>query len=322
MGEPASWPRRLWRTLYWWREDRRVRARYPGINHVVYFGGDGIGDELLLSTPLRELRRRGATGLCAMTSRPELFHGTPDADRICPVAHADLPYLARVGARTSSTVYIHERRPPDIDVAPPRHLLAEMCRLCGITGDVALRPWLHLTAAEKAAAAPFAGCIAIQSSRQSASLALGNKEWLPGRFQAVVDALAPRHRIVQLGLPTDPLLRGAEDLRGKKSLRESGAILAGAAAFVGLVGFLMHLARAVDCPAVIVYGGREHPDQSGYVCNENLFTPLPCSPCWRWNSCDFEHRCMSAIQPDHVTAALARLLTRPRAPLAVAHAHL
>ena len=138
----------------------------------------------------------------------------------------------------------------------------------------------------------------------------------------MVDALVPRHRVVQLGLPTDPLLHGAEDLRGKKSLRESGAILASAAAFIGLVGFLMHLARAVDCPAVVVYGGREHPDQSGYVCNENLFTSLPCSPCWRWNSCDFEHRCMTDIHPEHVTAALARLLARPRASLAVAHAHL
>ncbi len=158
MGDNASWPRRLWRTLYWWREDRRVRDRYLTVKHVVYFGGDGIGDELLLSTPLRELRRRGATGLCAMTNRPELFHGTPDADHVCPVAHDDLPYLTRVGIRTSSTVYIHERRPPDIDVAPPHHILAEMCRLCGITGDVGLRPWLHLTDLPFSPRRDFSGC--------------------------------------------------------------------------------------------------------------------------------------------------------------------
>jgi hypothetical protein len=32
--------------------------------------------------------------------------------------------------------------------------------------------------------------------------------------------------------------------------------------FVGLVGFLMHLARAVDCRATFICGGRELPSLS------------------------------------------------------------
>jgi len=35
----------------------------------------------------------------------------------------------------------------------------------------------------------------------------------------------------------------------------------------------MHLARAVDCRAVIVYGGRERPEISGYICNKILSPP-------------------------------------------------
>jgi len=288
----------------------------------VYFGGHGIGDELLCSTPLHELRRRGGTGLCAMTNRPELFLHSPDVDAVCPVDFRSIPFLRRVGIRASQTTYIREQRPPDIDVPPPRHLLSEMCRLCGLKGDVELRPHLWLTPQELAAHASFAGSIVIQSSRQSASLSIGNKEWLPGRFQSVVEELLARHRVVQIGLGDDPPLRGAEDLRGRTSLRESAAIMAHARGFVGRVGFLMHLARAVDCPAVIVYGGRERPDQSGYVCNENLYSAVPCAPCWRWNSCDFEHRCMTAIQPADVLDALGRLLARPRSPLAVESASL
>ncbi len=294
-----------------------MRAEFRGIQHAVYFGGNGIGDELLFSAPLHELRRRGETGLCALTNRPEFFLHSPDVDAVKTIEHSKLAFLPRIGVRASPTSYIHEQRPPDIDVPPPRHIIAEMCRLCGISGQIELRPWLWLTEAERAAAQSFAGCIVMQSSRRSASLAIGNKEWLPERFQAVVDALVPTHRVVQIGLPSDPLLRGAEDLRGKKSIRETAAVLAQASAFVGLVGFLMHLARVAECPAVIVYGGREHPRQSGYLCNENLFTALPCSPCWRWNSCDFQHQCMTAIQPAHVLAALQRLRQRPPAPLAV-----
>ncbi len=317
MTKILHWSRRLWRGLYWWREDRAARSAFRGVQHAVYFGGNGIGDELLCSAPLHELRRRGGTGLCALTNRPEFFLHSPDVDFVKAIDHSQVAFISRIGVRASSTSYIHEQRPPDIDLPPPRHIIAEMCRRCGITGVIELRPWLWLTEAERTAASRFAGCVVVQSSRRSASLTIGNKEWLPERFQAVVDALVPRHRVVQLGLPDDPPLRGAEDLRGRTSIRESAAVLANASAFVGLVGFMMHLARAAECPAVIVYGGREHPSQSGYVCNENLFTTLPCSPCWRWNSCDFEHRCMTAIESVDVSRALHRLLDRQLAPLAV-----
>ena len=322
MAESTNWPRRYWRNLYWWREDMRTRARFRGIRHVVYFGGHGIGDELLCSTPLHELRRRGETGLCAMTSRPELFLHSPDVDALRAMEFGSIAFLGRIGVRTSQTTYIRSQLPPDIDVPPPRHLLAEMCRLCGVSGEVELRPYLWLAPEERSVAAPFAGCLAVQSSRRSASLAIGNKEWDPERFQCVVDNIAPRHRVVQLGMADDPPLRGAEDLRGRTSLRESAAILSQARGFVGLVGFLMHLARAVDCPSVIIYGGRERPDQSGYLCNENLYSAVSCAPCWRWNSCDFQHRCMTAIEPGHVLEAISRLLARPRSPLDVERAAL
>lgn len=313
----VAWPRQLWRRLYWWREDRRVRAAYAGIEHLVYFGGDGIGDDLLLTTTLHELRRRGPVRLGVMTRHPELFADSPDVDAVFPVNHRDITFLTRNGIRSTRAVYIDEQLPPDIDVPPPRHIIAEMCRRCGLTGEIELRPWLPLSPEEETRFASHAGAIVVQSSRRGASLAIGNKEWLPERFQQVVDALVPHHRVVQLGQETDPLLRGVEDRRGRTTIRESAALLKHAAAFVGLVGFPMHLARAVDCPAVIIYGGRERPDQSGYVCNENLYTPLACAPCWRWNSCDFDHRCMTEIQPTDVLAALARLLARPRAQLAV-----
>lgn len=322
MANNLSWARRIWRNLYWWRQDRQSRLRYRGIKRVIYFGGDGLGDELLCSVPLHELRRRGVNGLCAMTNRPEFFLHSPDVDAVRAMAHIEIPFLERIGVAASSTVYIHEKLPPDIDVPPPHHIIAEMCRLSGIRGEIELRPWLWLSDSERAAAGSFSGCVVVQSSRRAASLTIGNKEWDPNRFQKVVDVLVRNHRVVQLGLTEDPPLNGVEDLRGQKSLRESAAILANATTFIGLVGFLMHLARSVNCPAVIVYGGREHPDQSGYICNENLFTSTPCAPCWRWNSCDFAHACMTAIQPADVLAAFDRLLTRPRSSLAVAHATL
>lgn len=303
--------------MYWRREYSELRRRYGDTRHLVYFGGHGIGDELLCSTPLHELRRRQASALGVMTSYSEIFSGSPDVDSVYPVRHNDVAFLRQLGVRVSQTTYIKEQRAPDIDVPPVLPILGEMCRLCGLQGEIELRPYLWLTSEEKSAAANYRDCLAIQSSRQSASLSIANKEWRPERFQEVVTALKDRLRVVQLGLPSDPPLDGAEDLRGRTTLRESAAILFHARAFVGLVGFLMHLARSVNCPSVIVYGGREHPDQSGYICNENLYTTLPCSPCWRWNSCDFDRVCMSSIRTSDVLDAFARLTSRPRDVLPV-----
>lgn len=84
----------------------------------------------------------------------------------------------------------------------------------------------------------------------------------------------------------------------------------------------MHLARAVECPAVIVYGGREAPWQSGYICNMNLFNAVPCAPCWRHNACDFDRRCMREITVSEVVSAVRQSLDRPRHPLAIETAEL
>jgi hypothetical protein len=315
--EDPGWLRRLWRTVYWYRTDRRVRVEYRGARQLVYFGGNALGDEVLVTTVLHELRRRGGTGLGVLTTRPEFFANSPDVDLVKPMRHDHVAFIKRVGIPAAYLGYIHEQRPPDIDIPPPQHLLAEMCRLAGITGEIELRPHLFLTPIEQRAAGRTRPYIVMHSSCRTAALTIANKEWYPDRFQTVANALASRWEVVQIGLRGDPALAGAVDLRGRTSLRESAALLAGAQAFIGLVGLLMHLARAVDCPAVIVYGGREHPGQSGYIGNENLYSPVPCAPCWRWNSCDYDHRCMSALQPADVLGALERLQSRSRNPLAV-----
>ena len=79
----------------------------------------------------------------------------------------------------------------------------------------------------------------------------------------------------------------------------------------------MHLARAVDCRAVIVYGGRETPEQSGYRCNENLYSAVHCSPCWRLNTCPYNRMCLERIDVHHVVDALERQVARTGSALEV-----
>ena len=220
--------------------------------------------------------------------------------------------LRALGREVVQPYYVSLRPDEDEGTAPvpTRHFIAQMCALAGIRGEIALRPYLHLTATERAAGQLAARQVVIHSSGRTRGFASANKEWIPGRFQEVVAAARGKYDFVQLGSPDDPPLAGARDLRGRTSLRESAAIVAGARAVVCQEGFLMHLARAVEVRAVVIYGGALDPAITGYRANENLFTPVACAPCWRRNRCDFAHRCMTEIGADAVLRALERAVER------------
>ncbi|MEX0777516.1 MAG: glycosyltransferase family 9 protein [Phycisphaeraceae bacterium] len=297
-----------------WRAAQVARHGRPRLL-VTY--GDGLGDHLLCTALFRELRQRGQRGLWMMSQFPDLFAGNPDIDAVVPPDWRYHELIQAMGARSVMPIYSEIDEKEDRSIPPDRHIITCMCRHLEIGGPVSLRPYVHLTDAEKAQGRIAPNQVAIQSSILAARLPIGNKEWRPQRFAQVVQAARGRYQFVQLGSPDNPPLEGALDLRGKTSLRQTAAILSQSLCFVGLVGFVMHLARAVDCRGVIVFGGREGPWQSGYSCNENLFTPMPCSPCWYWNRCDHGHECMNRIGAAEVVAALDRQAALHGQPLAV-----
>ncbi len=264
------------------------------------FGPLSLGDDLLCTAVLREARRRGRP-MVMFTARPELFWHNPDPLAVHPIDDHYLALLRRLGRPAISPYYA--TFPPD---TTPPHVIADMCRLAGIDGEIQLRPWLHLTDPERAAAPRLPHQVAIHSSGLAAAIPYMTKEWGGERFASLARILAPHHSLVQLGSLRDPLLPGvALDLRGRTSLREAAAVLANSEAFVGLEGFLVHLARAVDTPSVVIHGGRVQPSLFGYVANRNLHAHPPCSPCGLRDGCPHDLACMTAISPDAVASALA-----------------
>ena len=275
----------------------------------------GIGDSLLCSAICRELRQRGQRGIWVATRHEELFRGNPDVARVVePAARVD-SFARMMGAQLVDPRYARFDPASDRHVYRSGHQIAVMCAAAGITGDIVLRPYLHLTAAERAGGRRAQRQIVIQSSGAAARYAIPNKEWFPERFAAVADALGRDYSLVQVDAAGDPLLPGVQDLRGRTSLRETAALLSQAQLFIGLEGFLMHLARAVDCRSVIVYGGHAHPGKLGYSANYNLFTPLPCAPCTQRSVCAHNRECMRAISAEEVLRGAERQLARHGTPL-------
>jgi hypothetical protein len=280
--------------------------------------GAGIGDDVLCTAMFRELCRRGQSDFWITSRHPELYRYNPDVKVIVPPLSRYDIMLKWFGTKAVYPWYTSYHPAFDRDdPMPEQHLISIMCQKAGITGEITLRPYLFLDEEEVQKGKRVPRQIAIQSAGLDARHSMRNKNWSLEGYQGVVDALKDRYDFVQLGSRTDPPLEGALDLRGKTSLRETAAVLHGSLALVGQVGLLMHLARAVDCRAVIVYGGRETPAQSGYPCNENLYSPVHCSPCWRLNTCPYDRMCLSQIGVTDVIDALERQLGRYGTPLSV-----
>lgn len=307
----AQIPRLLWYLGRWGRPTR-----------ALLFGRLSLGDDLLCTAVLREARLRG-TPFAMMTRRRELFAGNSDPTRLLPIDEYYVAGLRLLGAKVVSPYYVKDDPAvPGRDRLPPRHIIAEMCRLAGLSGQVSLRPYLHLTDTERAGGRRTRRQIAIHSTGLAAALPYTTKEWGAERFAAVARLLAADFDLVQLGSARDPALPVALDLRGRTSLRESAAVLAASVAFVGLEGFLTHLARAVECPSVVMFGGRARPETFGYPGNLNLYSPVECSPCGLRTTCPHDMKCMTVITPAHVADAVRELASRPRGPLPVAMADL
>jgi len=269
-----------------------------------------MGDDLMCSTILRELRKRGKRSLAVVTPNPSLFEKNPDVQKIILQSDARLNRWGRAGLPVVKLAHTGYDAARDLDLPPDEHVLIRICRLAGIRGPVELRPYIFLTAAELAAGKLVENQVAIQSSGLSSPLGLLNREWYQQRFQELCAELRSDVRVVQIGGISDMRLEGAVDLRGKTSLRQTAAVLANSLVFIGLVGFVMHLARAVDCRSVIIYGGREKPAITGYVANKNLYTQVRCAPCWLRNACEFNHKCMDMISVEQVIAATADQISR------------
>jgi hypothetical protein len=274
-----------------------------------HFGG-GLGDHLLCSSIFHELHKRGITNCWMLSHYPEIFEGNPYSLKVMEDDWRTLKLLDKI--RRPSTLLFYGEWIGDSDkIEPPKkHILEEMFIKTGIAGEVALRPyWYANTDRNNLAINLQEKYVCVQSTSPDSSTPMQNKCWSAGCMQNVIQELWKSYKIVQLGTDNEPLLQNVIDGRSL-TIKESANLLVHAAFFVGQVGFLMHLARAVNTRSVIIYGGREKAWQSGYPCNENVETHTECSPCWQNNFCDYNRKCMDKIGSQDVLNAVSRLEKR------------
>src|SRR5262245_29653692 len=168
------------------------------------------------------------------------------------------------------------------------------------------------------------------------------KQWLPEYWRAVIDWCAERELSVGLigGRPQvereryhagdweEELLRETAliDLRGETGLPELAGVFKLARAAVVVDAGPMHIAAAVGCPTVCIFGNDADGDGASPI---NLWaprapnafvvrTPAKCTICienrFKNEAClAAGHPCMRELHPERVIEALGRALAYPRA---------
>ena len=145
------------------------------------------------------------------------------------------------------------------------------------------------------------------------------KCWPPERFAAALNELVKERDAEALLFGTAAeagvssaiqagLKKSAIDLTGKTQIAELPALLSRCTAFLGNDSGAMHVAAAVGLPVVAVFGPTD-PYGTAPVsprCTIAQVKPY-CSPCFL-RRCPTDHRCMTAIGPETVSAGVLHAL--------------
>lgn len=268
---------------------------------LVLYNEWGIGDELLLSAVARELKR-AHPGI-------DLWVKSRYGFRFPGFVRQDPPSSK---ARRIEAVYQNPTMYGPENHAPfPGHLVQQMLDKVYVDTGIYVKAEDIHPVLDGARHQPGRRRVILHSRSNPR---LPSKEWGVERWRSLCELLhAEQVEIVQVGAEEEPLLPYTEDRRGTP-VSELHELVAEAGLVVCLVGFLMHLAAAVGTPAVVIYGGREHPAIDGYPEHTHLTSdPLPCKGRWGCHlapdiKCSHEMRCMNSLTPKLVaTEALALL---------------
>ena len=156
----------------------------------------------------------------------------------------------------------------------------------------------------------------------SPGAAYGNaKRWLPERFAEAAARLcsAPACPVLVFGSATERglceqvaaslqrLRIDSRNLAGETNLREFIELAAVCRLFLTNDSGAMHVASALGVPTVAVFGATDDTTTGpGGPCARVVRAHAECSPCLR-RECPIDHRCMTRVTPEMVTAAARQL---------------
>ncbi len=151
--------------------------------------------------------------------------------------------------------------------------------------------------------------------------AFETKELAVGKFAEIAEFLSTSgFEVVAVGAPNER--EKVERLRSickvpilafcDLSLPEITALAARAGVFVGNDSGIAHIAAAVGCPSVVIFGSsnRDHWGPWTNAPHEIVFEPFDCQPCAGYRCGKFDSpRCIESVSVDSVVAPIGRVIS-------------
>lgn len=294
---------------------------------TVYFTFDCIGDTILLMSALKYLVTYDVPKVLVGTAYREIFQNCDYIDILdefyedCLSASL-FKKVVDAGINPvfiSSTDFVKSNN-TFLPVWGEHHILHDICVKLGISQTIPITPFFYLSEVEKLGGRFW-------QDNQIAIMTGGNqryKEMSADLAQQIIDCLKDQYHFIQIGSPNDHKLQNAMDCRGWNGIRGAAMILNQSDLFIGGIGGLMHLARAVNCRSVIAYSSAEPLSLANYSSNINVFAPEPkCKRCGERESfpytiqCDNHYSCIEGIKLSDMIEAVHLQLSKKNEPLEV-----
>ena len=263
---------------YHHRFDELLNYVKKGYNKI-YIPLIGMGDALIFSAVAHEIFKQTGKKVLVGHKNAEVFENNPYVEATDTIYETpekmtaeDIEFLKNNNLDIQYVTYWLSRpikgQPLNFFLTYPKeHSIARSYSVCGYSGKINIKPEMYLTKEEKSFGRFFPKDrkqIAIMNS------ALEMKKQYP-YFQQIVDELKDEYDFIQIGALEDAVLKNTkENVVGKLTLRQTAGVLYNSDLFVGQIGGLMHMARAVDCPAVIAYSSAEPDYLARYIANINV----------------------------------------------------
>jgi ADP-heptose:LPS heptosyltransferase len=135
-----------------------------------------------------------------------------------------------------------------------------------------------------------------------------NKNWPNHHWEELIPKLLQAVTVIEIGYAsihsTARVASNYLDFRGKTDLKALVACIAAADILVAPDSGPIHIAAAVRTPAIVILGGYILPENTTYLGNKILYTPIDCSPCWLRTPCPIDVECLKVIAPERVERAI------------------
>lgn len=290
-----------------------------GISQI-FITDDGLGDCVMATVVAKNYFQRSGKKCSIIHSNQDILKHNPyvfPINGISPYFFSPRRqiFLKRLGLTITTLSSAHVKytiKGEPYSYFARENLLLRLCIQAGFTGKIILEPEIYLTAKEKSFGSFYKKQIVITMG--SGFYKRLNVE----QIQKLVNLLKNDYHIIQVGSSDDTLLEGVLDLRGRLAIRDTAAVLFHSRLFIGPIGGIMHVARAVKCPSVIIHASAEDIN-SHYPEFERVTSSKSCTKCCDEEcyavACAQDFSCSDAIPFETILAAVQRELAKPETVL-------